>query len=443
MPVVDFAALGAPLSEAEPCGPDLDLAGDADYLNFMANAEGLLPESYFAFDPTTIDFPAQFESIGKLLGRTRDVRLLTTLVKFLALDRNLADLVACVETTASLLHDRWEAMNPRPEGGDVGARTAALQSLDDLPTVVLPLQHMPLSQTQRQGAVSYRSYMIATGEVKARQGEQAFDLSGIERALSESDLDALLQTRGSLAALRSGLRRIRDVSVAQGGFDQAPSLEKLPPLVDKMLAFLDATITRRDPNAIPREDAPEAVEGEVPADGAAPAAASPVARGRIASVAQAGEALAAVAAYFSANEPSSPALLLVCQAQQLIGKSFVEVMRILVPARVPQAKVLIGKEPAFSLQLEGLSALAPNGAAAAASGGAAATESGAEGGAAEARTRQDAIALLEEVGGYYRAMEPSSPIPLLTDRARGLVERDFLYLLKDLLPEPEPAPAKK
>ena len=82
-------------------------------------------------------------------------------------------------------------------------------------------------------------------------------------------------------------RWIRDVSVAQGGFDQAASLERLPQLVDKMLAFLDATITRRDPHAIPREEAPQGGEGEVPAAGAAPAAATPGARGPLASVGQA------------------------------------------------------------------------------------------------------------------------------------------------------------
>src|SRR5437667_11670242 len=36
------AALCSPLSKADPCGPDLDLAGDPDYLNFFAQTEGLL-----------------------------------------------------------------------------------------------------------------------------------------------------------------------------------------------------------------------------------------------------------------------------------------------------------------------------------------------------------------------------------------------------------------
>jgi len=42
----------APLSPEAPCGPDLDAEGDAEFMNFMAAIEGLLPtDSYFAFGP--------------------------------------------------------------------------------------------------------------------------------------------------------------------------------------------------------------------------------------------------------------------------------------------------------------------------------------------------------------------------------------------------------
>jgi hypothetical protein len=32
-----------PVSPDDPCGPDLDLEGDAEFLNFVAAAEGILP----------------------------------------------------------------------------------------------------------------------------------------------------------------------------------------------------------------------------------------------------------------------------------------------------------------------------------------------------------------------------------------------------------------
>jgi type VI secretion system protein ImpA len=51
-------------------------------------------------------------------------------------------------------------------------------------------------------------------------------------------------------------------------------------------------------------------------------------------------------------------------------------------------------------------------------------------------SRHEAFALLEQVAAYYRMMEPSSPISLILDRARGFANQDFLAVLKDLLAKP-------
>jgi type VI secretion system protein ImpA len=49
--------------------------------------------------------------------------------------------------------------------------------------------------------------------------------------------------------------------------------------------------------------------------------------------------------------------------------------------------------------------------------------------------RDDALYLLEVAATYFRTHEPSSPVPLLIDRARRLGEMDFLDLLRDLAPD--------
>jgi type VI secretion system protein ImpA len=41
---------------------------------------------------------------------------------------------------------------------------------------------------------------------------------------------------------------------------------------------------------------------------------------------------------------------------------------------------------------------------------------------------------MQNVAAFYRSAEPSSPIPLLLERAAGMADRDFLSLLKDMLP---------
>jgi type VI secretion system protein ImpA len=50
-------------------------------------------------------------------------------------------------------------------------------------------------------------------------------------------------------------------------------------------------------------------------------------------------------------------------------------------------------------------------------------------------SRPEALALLDQVRAYYRATEPTSPVPLLIERARTFAEQDFMSLLKDVLPE--------
>ena len=51
------------------------------------------------------------------------------------------------------------------------------------------------------------------------------------------------------------------------------------------------------------------------------------------------------------------------------------------------------------------------------------------------RSRQDAERALDAVADFFRANEPSSPIPLLLDRAKRLVAKDFLEVLAELAPE--------
>lgn len=51
------------------------------------------------------------------------------------------------------------------------------------------------------------------------------------------------------------------------------------------------------------------------------------------------------------------------------------------------------------------------------------------------RTRQDAIAVLDQVCVFLERIEPANPAPLLIRRARGLIGQDFLSLLRELAPD--------
>ena len=53
-------------------------------------------------------------------------------------------------------------------------------------------------------------------------------------------------------------------------------------------------------------------------------------------------------------------------------------------------------------------------------------------------TREDALYLLELVSTYFRSNEPSSPVPMLIDRAQRLARMEFLDILRDLARGSEP-----
>jgi type VI secretion system protein ImpA len=54
---------------------------------------------------------------------------------------------------------------------------------------------------------------------------------------------------------------------------------------------------------------------------------------------------------------------------------------------------------------------------------------------APVRSRAEVIRLLDLVCEYYERYEPSSPLPMLLQRARGLVDKNFLEILHDLAPD--------
>ena len=51
------------------------------------------------------------------------------------------------------------------------------------------------------------------------------------------------------------------------------------------------------------------------------------------------------------------------------------------------------------------------------------------------KSRQDAIRALDAVSAFFRAHEPSSPVPLFIERAKRLVSKSFMEVLEDIAPD--------
>jgi type VI secretion system protein ImpA len=473
------ASLCVPVADGDqPCGPDLDQLGDADYLNFFAQVEGILPGSFFdaldgtPFDPASVSIDDQLVAIKPLIQRTRDIRLLVIQARVQILNRDLAGFGTSLAAVAYWLNEFWDQVHPV---GEAAARINAIETLD-IPTVTFSLQYAPLFEAPRLGTITYRSLLIATGEAKARAGEQKLDAAPILEARATANTATLGAVCESVAMVRSAIDQIRNAFVMHGA---AAGLDNLSQLVGKIQAFIDPV------------EATKASAAE--ADGATSAAtAGPGPR----SCAEARDSLAAVADYYSRHEPSSPTLPLVRQAHQLIGKSFLEVIRILVPAHLEKAAFQIGGDRIFDLPIERLPNLdsdfapshgdfvpshrdfAPSHHVAPSIDrqGQGEGQNPGEGEKQDQDQDQDqdrdqdrdqdqdqdqdqgtrelppsplnvtptpiqvssraqAIALLDQVQRYFQLSEPSSPVPMLCERARAFAERDFMAVLREVLPK--------
>ena len=463
---LNFAEFAKAISGDEPCGPDLE--NDADFMNVTARLEVVLPAQYFrrdddgrqvAFDRGSIEFPSAFSDISKLLARSRDLRVLVLAGKLSILNRDVAAFADCLTAIASLLSEHWEEVHPRGEDGDFIMREVALQSLDELPTVVLPLQHAPLFVSRRIGPFAFRSQLVASGETRLVEGEQHPDAGAIQAALADIDLADLSAALARARAIGDALGRIGAIWLERVGPGHALSFPRLTALVDQIVAFLDAGLARRDPGhqAVP---AAEAAPGAV-----VPAGQNSFVPGACANILQVKDTLAACLGYFRRMEPSSPAVLLIGQAQQLIGKSLIEVIQIMFPEHLDKAVLEIGDRPRFRLPLERLGA--SDGQYEDGSGSWSDEEGASddearpedpegdlamgestpevEGGSGVAavepapamriESRVAAVAGMRAVAGFYRQTEPSHPTPLLMDKACALAQQDFMALIGNILPD--------
>ena len=405
-----------PISADAPCGPDLDLEGDPDFLNFMAATEGQLPASFFSFDRKSIDFPAAFAAAEPLLKRTHDVRLYALLAKLAILNRDLAGFGTWMVTIASLLEQRWDEVHPRGENGDFGARLAQLGTLNDGPVVVLPLQYAPLIESQRDGAFVFRAELVGSGDVKPREGETLPPAAAVTRILEQCDFDLLRARAALVGQIGQAAASIERTTQERVGYEQGVKLNDLRSLIERIQAYLQAAIARRDPNAATTHaaaDSPDP-EGETRASGSAKP-------GRFTSLAEVDAALAAAHGYFLASEPSSPALMLVGQARESLGKTLYDVLKLLAPAHAEAARVFVGRDSPFPVPVSALAnTVGPEIARASVDPSA---------------SRAEALQVIDAVAAHLRSAEPSSPAPLLLERAKALASRDFLALLGELMPE--------
>ena len=414
-----YAGVEDQITAEFPCGPDPD--ADPEVQNFLSVAEGQLPASYRSFNKKSFEAKQTLATLRDYLQKSRDLRFLVLAAKYHILSDDLPSFVDAITAIRTLLSAQWDYCHPTETAGGAELRSAFLKSLDDLPTVVLPLQNATLINDKRLGALSMRSILVGEKKLPVREGETVIEPSGIKDAfLRLEPLQDLADLRTNCDTILASLEGRRQLFIDKADHQTAPQFEQLPELVRSISGYISDIIAMRQPHIA--QTGPSGDESKQ--QSVETVASPPSGPLDVASVKEASNALAAILGYYAGHEPSSPARLLIKQAHQLVGKSFIEVMKILAPGLVEKAKIQIGGSAPFALNFAQLSALAVD------EGKALEDETDAR--TYSVATRGQATALMHQIETFYKNIEPSSPIPMLIEKARNLVAKDFNSLLTEI-----------
>ncbi len=449
-----------PVSDDDPCGPDLDATDDADFVDYYFDALGRLPDPYFTpgmtkpdggrtpdrvFDQKSVDHAAEYGRIDDMLKRSRDIRLLVLRAQWAVLAGRLPDMAAAVKAIADGIEAFGNDMHPVAHGA-INDRRDALSELGQRDSVQLPLQYVGLTGNTE---VTLRRIRVADGKYTPGDGEKNLDGSKLRSMLASPEAAAAVaRNHAALISLAESFIRILRACKLNETQPFVPEVTETVAILDEMRGLInDARPDLRGAEAdleaaaadAAEEGGPEAgAAADTPADDGAPAApaAPPLPASAIRSHAEARQALLTCEVYFRAYEPSSAALLLVTQARLLIGKSLMEAMQILLPSEAGKAMIEFGPQTGFVLSTDKLKALsneAPSGAPAPA------PEPAEVGDPPVVTNTQEAAAALRGVEDFFRRSEKSSPVPILLQRARSYLDKDFQALMSELIPAPKPA----
>ncbi|MEW4461848.1 type VI secretion system ImpA family N-terminal domain-containing protein [Roseibium algicola] len=415
----DPETYGTEVAPGAGCGPDLYDTEPA-FAALLDSCEELLPERFSEFDRSEIDFTDLFKQMDGFLKQSRDLRLLVILAQFGLLSGQVHTFANSIRIIRKLLENHWDDVHPSDADFGHMERIGALESLNNRPTVVLPLEAAPLLKTRRTGPISYRAIQIAAGDATARPDEHTISLGAIEAALTSGELeqDAIDEILKDLGDLPDELQTIAELCTEKlkesGAKAAPPNYEALSTLLKEMNAELNKRLGRLS------SEETEVSSSEDTAAEAAAADTSQASQSEIKNAAQAKLILDAVEDYFASREPSHPALFLVREARGLVGKSYLDALKILMPRRFDDVALILG---ASGLQLSNDRLIDLN-----------------DGGDRELgeiddfavmviESRSDAMKGIAAVKGYYSSNEPTSPIPLLLDEAQNMSSGSFTGLL--------------
>lgn len=339
--LLDIERLLKPVSDEHPCGEDLDdFVFSPEYSELERLAQGreehvMGDEVIPAEEP---DWRAVREKSEALFDQTKSLRVVVLLTKALTVREGLAGACAGFDLIRQLLEQYWDHLDPLIDEGDATERMHTLGELGSTEGYIRLLRRVELVASAAIGKFTIRDYLIAGDFLNAPEGQEAPQMSTINQALMDIDLEELQTTLTQLDQLVEHARAIEATFNGNVEAGDQLALDELFRLGRDVRPVLQDALERR---GVATGDAPEGGEAGQPGEKAgAPVAAS----GEINSREDAMKMLDRVTEYFNKNEPSSPVPLLVQRAKRLVSQDFTSILKDLAPGGVKEFEIISGSK---------------------------------------------------------------------------------------------------
>lgn len=330
---IDVARLLAPVSADNPAGEDLRY--DQRYMEVMRAAEGT-PEDPFANTPAMPpDWRVVRDGTLELLVRTKDLRVGLLLAASELRMSGFPGLLDGLAVLRGLLEQYWDALFPKldpDDGNDPTERVNILASMlappgtfGDSVRFIEGVRDLPLAESRMVGRVGYREILAAMGELPPKEGEGAFnpDPSTIDAVFRDIEPETLRLRVEEIDTCVEHVKAIEVFLTDKVGHGRSVDFTPLRSL----LVECAKQVRKRMPAAESGGDASGEPGGEDGASGVRIA-------GEVRSRDDVLLAFGKIVSYYDRVEPSSPVTLFVRCAEQMVGKSFAEIVRVLTPDAV-------------------------------------------------------------------------------------------------------------
>lgn len=377
--MLDVEALKAPIAGATPVGPEM--RGEVEF--------GEIEEAVRSFGTMT---PGELKKVvtrcGALFALSKDQTPAIIALEASARIGDLAEMRAALALIEHLIADHWEDYHPGPAEEMAEARINELAALKRRAALLLPFSKLALAKLPGPGDIGFTADMVrvAAAPVEAWSKDDENKLKEMVEKGNATKIDAdnqkLLRERARMLRFicRSISEPARLLDAESGvNFDGMAEIADAATIAQGVLAQIKAVrapLTSIGDALYTVDEAVESKLGRGPGLGTV-----------------ANEVYAMVKSCDAFVEAFAPPPAVVAEEAEDAGA----------PAATGAAAAAAPK-PVMALSVESV------------------------------RSRADVITAMDAIIRYYVENEPSSPVPLMLRRVRGWVNKEFLDVMKDILP---------